>query len=132
MFKVGPTNWEKDAVPCLTANFRDASSGEVVKLELRPLEGDKGYGLNFLPFLDATLVEGSGAGRPTLDAEEYRKATRKMSATGMWPNNSNPSNLLNKLHKFNGGTSTYTRENLKRQSWYSMVEAVAPPRSGTA
>ena len=127
---MGPLNVDKESVPCLAAHFRDSTTSAVLKAKAKPMEGDKGYGLHLLAMLDATMVEGYGQGGPMVDPKDFRNATRKLCSGGLWPNNSNPSNLLNKLAKYKGGMSTYTGDNAKKTSWYAMAELEAPTSSG--
>ena len=128
--QVGPVNLEKESVPCMAARLKDQASGKPLKARAMPLEDDKGYGVHLLAMIDATLVEGYGPGGPMIDPGEYRRATRKLCSTGLWPNNSNPSNLMSKLAKYKGGTSTYTADNLKKVSWYAMAEVAAASNTG--
>ena len=107
-------NLDKESVPCMAARLKDPASGKPLKAKATPLEDNKGYGLHMLAMIDTTLVVGYGPGGPMNDPVEYRKATQKLCSTGLWPNNSNPSNLSAKLTKYNRGTSTYTADNLKK------------------
>ena len=50
----------------------------------------------------------------------YGRATRKLCAVGLMPNKSNPANLLAKISKYNGSTSTYTSTNANKRSWFAM------------
>ena len=123
-------NLDKESVPCMAARLKDPTSGKPLKAKARPLEDNKGYGLHMMALIDATLVDGYGPRGPMINPDEYRKATRKLCSTGLWPNNSNPSNLLSKLTKYNGGTSTYTADNLKKASWYAMEEVATATNTG--
>ena len=57
----------------------------------------------------------------------YGRATRKLCAVGLMPNKSNPANLLAKISKYNGSTSTYTSTNVNKRSWFAM-DIEQPPQ----
>ena len=57
----------------------------------------------------------------------YGRATRKLCAVGLMPNKSNPANLLAKISKYNGSTSTYTSTNANKRSWFAM-DIEQPPQ----
>ena len=57
----------------------------------------------------------------------YRRANRKLCAVGLMPNKCNPANLLAKISKYNGSTSTYTSTNANKRSWFAM-DIEQPPQ----
>lgn len=127
---MGAHNEAKDSIPVLAVRLM-TGAGEQVRLEMRPLEQDPGFGLGVLAFLNATAVEGFGPTGPLPTAGDYCAATQALLRTGLWVNKSDPSNLATKLGKYKGGTSTYPSNNHKKVSWFVPTAAEAQPVPST-
>ena len=110
-------NIEKDTIPVIGIGLL-SEDGTPVKLQLRLLEQDTGFGLGVFGFLNSTAVEDSGPAGPLPSPEEYWLATRGLLTVGHWINKSKPANLVAKLGRYKGGVSTYPSDNHKKKSWF--------------
>ena len=122
---VGQHNINKETIPVLAFPLED-ENGKKLKVPIMPTEDDKGYGLGLLAFINATRAEGEARPSPT----SYWKATRSLSAVGLWPNKSLSSNLLSKIGRYGGGMETYSAPNKKKRSWYKVEEATMTSQEG--